>query len=158
MSTDGRGGVSPPVALAFAAVGFFALVIAGFGLISLGTGDEVVDAPDLGQLPGIIGTVLAVAGFSFTLWRVIRRPRPGYLGAIGVIAASVAGYLVGLAAGALVQGADPARALGVAVDFGASWFALLLAAAAFVAGWGGIALVRTRAGRPQWPWEDGDGE
>jgi len=157
MSTDGRGGVSPPVALAFATVGFFALVIAGFGIASLLTGTEVVDAPEIGQLPGILGTLLAVAGFALTLWRAVRRTRPTFVAAIVIVAAAVAGYLVGLLLGALMSGADPARALGVATSFAGSWFALLLAASALVAGWGGIALVRTRAGRPRWPWE-GDGE
>lgn len=158
MSTDGRGGVSPPVALAFAAVGFFALLIAGFGILSLMSGAEVVDARELGQLPGILGTILAVAGFTVTLWGVLRRARPSYVGVIGVIVAVLAGYLLGLLVGALVQGADPARAVGVAAGFAGSWFALLLAAAALVGGWGGVALVRTRARRPQWPWEHDDEE
>ncbi len=158
MSGDGRGGVSPPVALAFATVGFFALVIAGFGMVSLLTGAEVVDAGDLGQLPGILGTVIAVGGFVLSLGRALRRARPTFVAVVAIVAASLAGYVVGLLLGALLAGADPARALGVARTFAASWFALLLAAAALVAGWGGIGLVRTRAGRPRWPWEDPDEE
>ena len=42
--TEPRRGVSPPVAVAFAAVGFFALLIAGFGMLSLLSGAEVIAA------------------------------------------------------------------------------------------------------------------
>ncbi|MCT9819107.1 DUF6121 family protein [Microbacterium sp. W1N] len=146
------------MALAFATVGFFALVIAGFGLASLATGAEVIGSPGLGQLPGILGTAVAVVGFATTLWSAVRRPQPTYLSALWVTAAAVAGYLVGLAVGALVQGADPARAVGAAGQFAISWFSVLLAGCALVAAWCGIALVRTRAHRPRWPWEDADDE
>ena len=44
----GTGGVSPPVATAFAVVGFFALLIAGFGGLSLLTGDEGLPVTGLG--------------------------------------------------------------------------------------------------------------
>jgi hypothetical protein len=51
----GAGGLTPPVATAFAVVGFFALLIAGFGMLSLFTGAEVLPVSGLGQLPGIVG-------------------------------------------------------------------------------------------------------
>ena len=38
--------------------------------------------------------------------------------------------------------------------FATSWFAVVLASTALIAGWTAVALVRTRAGRPRWPWED----
>ena len=54
--SEPQRGVSPPVAVAFAVVGFFALLIAGFGLLSLLSDAEVIPVPGLGQLPGAIGT------------------------------------------------------------------------------------------------------
>ena len=50
-------------------------------------------------------------------------------------------------------GIDLARAIAAAGAFATSWFAVVLASAALIAGWTAVALVRTRAGRPRWPWE-----
>ena len=74
--TEPQPGVSAPVALAFGTVGFFALVVAGFGLLSLATGDEVLPVTGLGPLPGIAAVVFAVAAFVLTVWAVVRRPAP----------------------------------------------------------------------------------
>ena len=76
--TEPQPGVSAPVALAFGTVGFFALVVAGFGLLSLATGDEVLPVTGLGPLPGIAAVVFAVAAFVLTVWAVVRRPAPRY--------------------------------------------------------------------------------
>ena len=78
--TEPQPGVSAPVALAFGTVGFFALVVAGFGLLSLATGDEVLPVTGLGPLPGIAAVVFAVAAFVLTVWAVVRRPAPRYSG------------------------------------------------------------------------------
>ena len=56
--TDPRPGVTAPVALAFGTIGFFALLIAGFGMLSLLTGAEVVAVPGLGPLPGAFAVAL----------------------------------------------------------------------------------------------------
>jgi prolipoprotein diacylglyceryltransferase len=55
--------------------------------------------------------------------------------------------------GAALTGVDLARAIAAAGGFATSWFAVLLASVALVAAWTAVALVRTRAGRPRWPWE-----
>ncbi len=48
---------------------------------------------------------------------------------------------------------DAARTAAAIGGFATSWFAVVLASAALVAGWVAVALVRTGADRPRWPWE-----
>lgn len=157
MSGAGGGGsVRPAVALAFATVGFVALAIFGLGLTSLATNRDVISVPGLGQLPGILGMTASAIGFAVTLWSAVRGPHPSFWSAAACTAVAFLGYLAGVWIGALVNGADPAAAAEAAGRLATEWFGLVVLLAALVAAWGGIALVRTRAGRPRWPWEDED--
>lgn len=152
MSTP-HGGVTPPMAAAFAVVGFFALLIAGFGMLSLLSGDEVLPVTGLGQVPGVVGAALATLAFAVTMWMAVRRPHPSYVAAGLAVVTTFLAYLLGVLIGAVLAGIDLARAAAAIGGFATSWFAVVLAGAALIAGWGGIALVRTRASRPRWPWE-----
>lgn len=152
--TENRGSVSPPLAVMFGAVGFFALVVAGFGLTSLSTGAEVLPVSGLGQVPGVVAVTLSVAAFAATLWSAVRAPHPSFWGVTIIAAASFLAYLAGVLAGAVLSGVELARTIGAIGGFATSWFAVVLASAALIAGWAGIALVRTRASRPRWPWEN----
>ncbi|MFI8632573.1 hypothetical protein ACIGEP_08270 [Microbacterium sp. NPDC077663] len=147
-------GVARPIAAFFATIGFAALAICGFGFTSLLTDTDVIAEPRLGQGAGITAMLLAGVVFAATVFGAIRRAR--YAGAVWVMVATVAAYLVGVVLGGILTGADPALALGVAGEFALSWYALVLAATAAVAAWAGIALGRTRASRPEWPWERED--
>ncbi|MGA6128352.1 MULTISPECIES: hypothetical protein [unclassified Microbacterium] len=149
-------GVAPPIAAFFATIGFAALAIFGFGFTSLLTDTDVLAEPALGQGAGITAMLLAALVFAATGYGAIRRGR--YVGALWVAAAAVAAYLVGIAAGGTLTGADPAVAVGAVGDVAVSWYLLVLAVTAAVAAWAGIALGRTRASRPQWPWERDDDE
>lgn len=146
-------GVTPPVATAFAVVGFFALLIAGFGMLSLFSGAEVLPVTGLGQAPGIVGAALATIAFTATMWLALRRPHPSYFAAGVAVVVTFLAYLLGIVLGAVVGGVDLARAASAVGGFATSWFAVVLASAALIAGWSGVALVRTRADRPRWPWE-----
>lgn len=154
--TEPQRGVSPPVAVAFATVGFFALLIAGFGMLSLLADADVLAVGGLGQAPGVVGVAVSVVVFVLTVWRAVRRPQPSYGAVAIVVVATVVGYVLGVLVGALLTGVDAARATAAAGSFATSWFAVVLASAALVAGWAAVALVRTRARRPRWPWESGD--
>lgn len=156
MSTPAKGPVPPPVALAFATVGFVALVIAGFGLTSLLAEVEVIAVPGLGPVPGASGVVLATAAFALVTWLAVRIARPTYGATVAITASVLVAYLAGVWLGAVLNGTDVARAASAAGSFATSGFALVLLGAAFVSGWAAIALVRTRAGRPRWPWERDD--
>ncbi|QOC26471.1 hypothetical protein IC744_09060 [Microbacterium hominis] len=147
------GGVAPPIATAFAVVGFFALLIAGFGMLSLFSGAEVLPVTGLGQLPGVGGAVLALAAFASTTWLAVRPARPRYVAVLTVVVATFLAYLLGVLVGAVLGGTDAARTAAAIGGFATSWFAVVLASAALVAGWVAVALVRTSADRPRWPWE-----
>ena len=156
-SGESHGSVRPPVALAFASMAFAALVIFGLGMTSLATGEAVIATPGLGQVPGIAGVVCALLAFAGGLWAAIGRAEerhPSFWGAAWTTAASFLTYIGGVWLGALFTGADLGVATGVAGRLATSWFGLAVAASAFVCAWSGIALVRTRARRPRWPWED----
>ncbi|MFT4214922.1 MAG: hypothetical protein QM622_09125 [Microbacterium sp.] len=155
MSEPGHS-VSPPVAVGFAVIGFFALVIAGFGLLSLFLDAEVLAVPGLGPLPGVVAVALATLAFAGVMWVGARRRHPRYTSAAVAAVAAFLAYLLGLLVGAVLAGIDAGRALAALAGFATSWFAVVLALAACVAGWSGIALVRTRAARPRWPWEKDD--
>jgi hypothetical protein len=151
---DEGGPVRPVIALVFATAAFVALLIFGLGMTSLVLSEDVVSTPGLGQIPGITATVLATAAFAGGLWATIRRSPASYGGSAWTTAATYLAYAGGLWAGAVGTGADLAVAVAIAGRVATSWFGVVVAAAAFVTAWGGIALVRTRAGRPRWPWED----
>lgn len=154
----GAGPVRPAIALVFATAAFVALLIFGLGMTSLVTGQDVIDTPGLGQVPGVVATACAVLAFVAGLWAAVRQRPASFWGSAWTTAAAYLGYLAGMWFGALVTGAGPAVAAAIAGRVATSWFGLVVAGAAFVSAWGGIALVRTRAHRPRWPWEDEDDE
>ena len=151
---SGGGSVRPVTALAFATAGYVALLIFGLGMTSLVAGQDVIATPGLGQVPGIAGTTVSTLAFAGALWAAVRRRPASFWGSAWTTVACFLGYLGGLWFGALATGTDIAVATAVAGRIATSWFGLVVAASGFVAGWPGIALVRTRAGRPRWPWED----
>lgn len=151
-STNG-GPVPPPVALAFALVAFVALAIAGLGLASLALDADVIAVRGLGQIPGVVGMLLAAAGFAGALWFALRDARPSFAASAVTALCAYLGEVAGVAIGALASGADAAAAFAAAGGVATAWPGLVVAGAGLVAGWGGIALVRNRAGRPRWPWE-----
>lgn len=152
------GRVPPMTALAFSTIGFVAVLIAGFGMTSLLTDTEVVAVPKLGFLPGAGAVAAATVVFAAITARAVRVSRPQYTAVIAITASVFIGYVAGLWLGALLSGAGLAPATAAVGSFATSVFALVLLGAAAVCGWSAIALVRTRTGRPRWPWEDDDPE
>jgi hypothetical protein len=148
------GSVRPGVALALATVSFVALLIVGLGMLSLGMDEDVIATRGLGLAPGVAATTLATLAFAAGLWAGVRMTRPSYGAAGWCAVASFLGYLAGVWFGALLGGAGLATAVGAAGGVATSWFGVVVAVVGLVCGWGGIALVRTRARRPRWPWED----
>lgn len=180
-----RGPVRPVVALAFATMAFAAFTIFGLGMTTLATGEDVIEAPGLGQVPGVVGVTLAILAFAGGLWAAIGRSaeqdaspagadaadpasnaaapgvrdgrgarHPSFWGAAWTTAACFLAYVGGVWLGAVLTGVDVSVSTAVAGRLATSWFGLVVALAAFVCSWAGIALVRTRARRPHWPWED----
>jgi hypothetical protein len=99
--------------------------------------------------------VCATLAFAGGLWAAIARAgAASYWGAAWTTAATFLAYLAGVWFGAVFTGADLGVATAVVGRLATTWFGVVVAAAAFVCAWAGIALVRTRARRPRWPWED----
>ncbi|MGV9194672.1 hypothetical protein ACQ143_10060 [Microbacterium sp. MC2] len=146
-------GIRPPVAAALATVGFFALLVAALGVASLLLDQEVIGTEGLGNLPGAVAAGLSTLAVLGVLLIALRGPRPTYTVSVIVMIAAVLAYLVGLWFGAVFAGESLALAAAAAGAFIVSWFGAILAVVAFIAGWVGVALVRTRAERPRWPWE-----
>lgn len=147
------GGMRPGLATVFSVVGFGALGICLLGIASLVSGDAVVGVPGVGAVPGAVGFATSLAVFAAVLWPALRTARPSYgVAALTGVSAPLA-YLAGLVIGAVVTGVDAARSFAAASGFALSWFSVVIAAAAAVSGWVGVALVRTRAQPPQWRWE-----
>lgn len=169
-----RGGsVGPPAALAFATTAFVSLIVFSLGMLSLVLDEDVIATPGIGPIPGAAAAGAAALVFAGGLWSVIRprpnverpdtgppdapgRRHPSFWNAPWIALASVLAYVTALGIAAVATGAGLAAATAIAGRIATSWFGAAIALAAAVCAWGGIALVRTRAGRPRWPWETRD--
>ena len=159
MNAPGEGqGVRPAVALAMALIGFFALAIFGLGMTSLALDADVIAVEGLGPVPGVAGMLLASASFAGSLWWGLRSGSPTF-GIVPIVAiATGRGEGGGVLVGAVISGAGAATGLAAAGGVVVGWPGLVIAAAALIAAWAGVALTRTRASRPRWPWERDDDE
>ncbi|WP_300268482.1 hypothetical protein [Microbacterium sp.] len=138
------------------AVGFFAFATLGLGILSFATDADIIGVPGLGQAPGVIGMIVAVVTFAGILSQAvrIRYPRFRSVWAISIMTAIAHLLAVGIVAmftsGEFVTGMS---VMGGLITGGSSLVMLVVAA---IAAWVGVALRRTRAARPRWPWEKDD--
>lgn len=149
-------GVTPPVAVVFAAVTFIALSIGGLGVASLVLDADVIPVRGLGAIPGVIGQLCALALFAGVLWWGLRAVPPGYLTAVPCAIAAYVGEVLGIVIGAVVGGADPARGLAAAGSVALGFPGAVVALAGLLAGLFGVLLVRSRSNGPHWRWESED--
>ncbi|MER7796525.1 hypothetical protein [Microbacterium sp. NPDC096154] len=126
------------------------------GMLSLFTDRDVISTPGLGPVPGPLAVAASALVFAGTLWAVIRVDRPGYPSVLGVALGAALAHLGALWILALVFGADVATATAAVGEAATSWTSAVVALAAAVTGWGAVAVRRTSAHRPQWPWERED--
>jgi len=154
----GGGGLAPRFAVVFAVISFVALVICGLGITSLLLDADVISTPESSQIPGIVGLITAMAAFAVVLALALRAQHPSFWSAAIVAVAAYLFYGGGVLIGALIAGVAPAAAVAATGRSLVSWFGVVVAVAAAVCAWGGIALVRTRAGRPRWRWESDEDE
>lgn len=136
--------------------GFVALVVFGSGMLSLATDRDVIATPGLGPVPGPIAAAVAALAFAGALWPVLRLDRPPFTAVIGVALVTALVHLAALWILALLFGAGLATATAAVGDTATSWTSAVFAGAAAVAAWAAIAVRRTAARRPQWPWERED--
>lgn len=146
-------GVSVILALVLATISFFALAVFGLGAVSIATDSDIIAVPGLGQLPGAIGMLAAVVAFALSLWSSLRRTQPSFVSAPAVALAAALAHLVVVWIGVIAASGDIIVATVVAGDLVRGGASAVLLVASAIAAWGGIALRRTRARHPQWPWE-----
>ncbi|MFT4221212.1 MAG: hypothetical protein QM611_11960 [Microbacterium sp.] len=127
-------------------------------MASLLTSSDVIETPGFGALPGVIGVVAAAGALTAVVLPALQAPHPSFVASLWSAAAAYLGYLAGVWVCALVMGVDPAAATSVVGRLAIGWWAPIVAAAAFVCAWAAVALRRTRAERPHWPWERDDEE
>jgi len=153
-----REGMAPATAIVFALVGYFALLVCGLGVTSLVTDRNVLVAPGAGPIPGVVGALFSIAGVALVLAVMLRAPRPSYGTAVLTALTAFLGYLLGLVVGVVTVGVDASVLAALTGSFVLSWFSVVVAVVGAVAGWAAVALVRTRAERPRWPWENDEDE
>ncbi|WP_144874321.1 hypothetical protein [Microbacterium sp. 1.5R] len=141
-----------------ATVGFFALAVFGLGALSVATDTDIIAVRGLGQLPGVVGMLAALLAFALMLSSSLRREHPSFLSVPGTALAAALAHLLVVWAAVMVARGDFVVATVVAGDLVRGGASAVLLVAAAVAAWVGVALRRTRSGRPKWPWEGDDEE
>ncbi|WP_228479903.1 hypothetical protein [Microbacterium abyssi] len=134
-------------------IGFFALAVFGLGALSVVTDADIISVPGLGQAPGIVGMIVAIAAYAGILWLAVRIGHPRFRSVWVIAIATALAHLLAVGVTALIVTGEFVTALAAMGDLitgGASVVVLVVAA---IAGWAGVALRRTRASRPRWPWE-----
>jgi hypothetical protein len=150
------------VVACFAAGLYLALIVAGFGLLSLATNTDVIADAEVGPLVGPVMVGAAVAMlliFLIALGTRVpgekQRVSPGAALAVGVACYAVYAA-AGAIAGAAGNPADPFHYVVFALGQLGSLYAVLVGAAAFVVTllYQLVLVGRFRQrGRPKWPWE-----
>ncbi|WP_058632569.1 hypothetical protein [Microbacterium oxydans] len=139
--------------MVLATIGFFALAVFGLGAVSVATDTDIIAVPNLGQVPGVAGMIAAVVSFALVLWSTLRRSHPSYVATVAIALTAGLAHLVVVWFAVLIGDGDLVLATAVAGDLVRGGASAVIVLAALIAGWGGIALRRTRAEHPRWPWE-----
>ncbi|WP_307861084.1 hypothetical protein [Microbacterium sp. SD291] len=141
------------LALVLAAVSFFALAVFGLGALSVATDADIIAVRGLGPLPGVAGMLGAVAAFAVMLFLALRRGHPSFVSVPAVSLVTALAHLLAVWTAVLAGTGDLIVATVVAGDLVRGGASVVLLLAAAIAGWGGVALRRTRAQHPRWPGE-----
>jgi len=159
---DPRGiepaGVSSSLALVIGFVGFAALSILGLGMLSFFRDIDILSVPGLDWWPAIVAMILAIAVFCWMLWPTLSRGRPSFLAVPAAALITAVAHLVALWLAALLSGVGTASALAAISQLITRGSSLVVLLAAAIGAWVAIALRRTRAGAPHWPWEGDEAE
>ncbi|QEA30420.1 hypothetical protein FGL91_00925 [Microbacterium sp. CBA3102] len=141
-----------------ATISFFALAVFGLGALSVATDTDIISTPDLGQAPGVVGMLAAVVAFAVLLGVTLRTRRPSFVSTITIALVTVLAHLAVVWFAVLLGTSDVVIGTAVAGDLVRGGVSAVLLVAALIAAWGGIALRRTRAEHPRWPWERDEDE
>lgn len=146
--------LSTPVLVAFASIGYLALLVAGLGVASAIIDDDVISTPGVSLVAAYVAAGVAIVAFALLLAGPASRERPSYWAAASTALGSAGLYTLALAAAVFVSSGDLSTTGSVLREVLVGWVVPVVLGAALVAAWAGIALRRTAASRPRWPWED----
>ncbi|WP_325485092.1 hypothetical protein [Microbacterium sp.] len=127
-------------------------------MMSLATNTDVIDTRGLTAVPGALGIAFATGAFAVALGVGLRPRHPSFFTALWAALAAALAYLAGVWIGAVGTGADLALATSVIGRLAIGWAAPVVALGGAIAAWGGVAVARTGARPPHWPWEGDDAE
>lgn len=117
------------------------------------TDTDIIAVPGLGPVPGITGMLAAVIAFALMLWSALRRPHPSFVSTVAIALVVGLAHLVVVWIAVATGSGNAVVATAVVGDLVRGGASAVLLFAAAIAAWGGIALRRTRANPPRWPWE-----
>lgn len=159
---DPRGeaptGVSVVLALVIGVAIFLSLAILGLGMLSFFTDVDIIDVPGMGLWPGIVGMAIAVLVFALVLRSLLARRHPSFPPVVVVGLIATLAHLVAVWLGALLSGVGLAPAASAVSQLVVRGSSLVVLLAAVIGAWIAVALRRTTAGAPRWPWERDDEE
>lgn len=146
-------GVSAVLATVMATIGFFALAVFGLGALSVATDADIISIPGLGQAPGVIGMIIAVAVFLGLVWLAVRIKQPLYRSFWTVSIATTLAHLLAVGVVAAIAATEFVTGLAVMGQLVTGGASLVILATAAVASGAAVALRRTKSKQPKWPWE-----
>lgn len=146
--------VPTPALVSFASVTYLALVVAGLGFGSLIIDDDVITTTGVSLIAAYVAAGISILAFAGFLVGPARRERPSYwfAGSTAIGTAAIHALTLGLAA--LFSTGDLGIVGGVLSETLTGWVAPMILVAALISSWAALAVRRTAAGRPRWPWED----
>lgn len=145
--------MSPGALTAFATVAYGALLICVTGFVALLADADVVSVAGVGPVPGALAVLVSVLAFAGSAYRALRVDRPVYPSAAVVGAVAAGAHLIGLWVLAALFGSGLGTAAAAAAGALLSWTTPTFFLVAAACAWAAVAMRRTRAHPPQWPWE-----
>lgn len=155
---DQPAGVSVVMALVIGAASFVSLTILGLGMLSYFADIDIITVPGLSMWPGIAGMALAVLAFVLMLRSLLARRHPSFPPVVFVGLVAALTHLVAVWLGALIGGVGLAPAAAAVSQLVVQGSSLVVLVTAIVGAWIAVALRRTTASAPHWPWERADEE
>lgn len=155
---DAPAGVSVVLALVIGVAVFVSLAILGLGMLSFFADVDIIHVPDMGMWPGIVGMGVAVLVFALVLRSLLARRHPSFPPVLFVGLIAALAHLFAVWLGALLAGVGLAPAVSAVSQLIVQGSSLVVLLAAVVGAWIAVALRRTRAAAPRWPWEREDEE
>ena len=140
--------------VAFASAGYLALLVAGLGIASAVTDRDVISVPGTSLVAAFVAAGIGIIAFALLLAAPLARQRPSYWSALSTAIGAGAVYLIALGICVLVSGGDLDGTLAVLAEVSTGWVAPVFAGSALVAAWFALAVRRTAAKPPRWPWEE----